>query len=39
MPAGPPLEDLKGEKPLEPPEGEDATLVASDPGTDNQFQH
>ena len=39
MPAGPPLEGPKGEKLLEPPEGEDATLEASEPGTDNQPPH
>ena len=39
MPAGPPLEDPKGEKLLEPPEGEDATPEASDSGTDNQLPH
>ena len=39
IPAAPPLEDHKGEKLLEPPEGEDATLEASNPGTDNQPPH
>ena len=39
MPADPPLVDPKGEKLLEPPEGEDATLEASDPGTDNWPPH
>ena len=36
MPVGPPLEGPKGEKLPEPPEGEDVTPEASDPGTDNQ---
>ena len=35
MSTDPPLADPKGEKLLEPPEGEDATLEASDPETDN----
>ena len=39
MPAGPPLEDPKGEKPYEPSEGEDTTLGASDPRTDNWPPH
>ena len=39
MPAGPPLEDPTGEKLLEPPEGEDATLEASDPWTGNWPSH
>ena len=39
MPAGPPLEGPKGEKLPEPPEEEDATPEASDPGTDNQPPH
>ena len=39
MPAGPPLEDPNGEKLLEPLEGEEATLEASDPGTANQPPH
>ena len=39
MSAGPPLEDPKGEKLLEPSKGEDATLEASNPGTDNQPSH
>ena len=34
MPAYPPLADPKGKKLLESSEGEDATLKASDPGTD-----
>ena len=36
MPAGPPLEGLKGKRLPEPPEGEDVTPEASDPGPDNQ---
>ena len=36
MSAGPPLEGPKGEK---LPEGEDATLEASNPRTDNQPPH
>ena len=39
MSAGPPLESPKGEKLSEPPLGEDATLEASNPGTDNQLPH
>ena len=39
MPAGPPLVGPKGEKLLEPSEGEDATLEANDSGTDNQPLH
>ena len=39
MPTGPPLEGPTGEKLLEPPEGEDATLETSDSGTDNQPPH
>ena len=39
MPTGPPLEGPKGEKLPEPPEGEDATPEASDPGTDNLPPH
>ena len=39
MPAGPPLEGFKGEKLPEPPDREDATPGASDPGTDNQTPH
>ena len=39
MPAGPPLEGRKGEKLTGPPKGEDATLEAPDPGTDNQPLH
>ena len=35
MPAGPLLEGPKGEKLPEPPEGEDATLGVTNPGTDN----
>ena len=35
MTAGPPLEGPKGEKLPEPPEGEDATLEASNLGTDD----
>ena len=35
MPGGPPLEGPKGEKLPEPPEEEDATPEASDPGTEN----
>ena len=35
MQVGPHLKGLKGEKLLEPSEGEDATLEASDPRTDN----
>ena len=33
------VEGPKGEKMLEPPEGEDATLGASDPRTNNQPPH
>ena len=36
MPAGSPLVGPKGENVLEPSEGEDATLEAYVPGTDNQ---
>ena len=39
VPAGPPLEGPKGEKLTEPPEGEDATMEASDPTTDNGPPH
>ena len=39
MTVGLPLEDPKGEKQSEPPKGEDATLEASDPGTDNWPPH
>ena len=39
MSAGPPLEDPKGEKLPQPPEGDDATPEASNPGTDNQLPH
>ena len=39
MPAGPTLEGPKGEKLPEPPEGEDVTLEASDPRTDNWPPH
>ena len=39
MPASPPMEDPKGEKLLEAPVGEDATLEASNPGTDNLPLH
>ena len=39
MPADQPLVDPKGEKPHELSEGEDATLEATDPGTDNWSQH
>ena len=39
MPTDPPLKDLKGEKLLEPPEEEDATPEATDPGTDNWPPH
>ena len=35
MPASQLLEGPKGEKLLEPPEGEDVTMEASNPGTDN----
>ena len=35
MPEGPPLEGPKDEKLPEPPKVEDATLEASDLGTDN----
>ena len=34
MSEGPSLEGPKGEKLLEPPEGDDATLEASNPGTE-----
>ena len=39
MPVGPPLEGHKGEKLHEPPEGEGATLEATNPGTDNLPPH
>ena len=39
MPAGPSLEGPNGEKLHEPPEGEDATLKATDPRTDNLPPH
>ena len=39
MPAGPPLEGLKGGKLPEPSEGEDATPEASVPRTDNWPPH
>ena len=39
IPAAQPLEGPKGEKLLEPPEGEDATLKASNPRTDNRPPH
>ena len=39
MPVGPLLEGPKGEKLPESPEGEDATMEASDPGTDNWHPH
>ena len=39
MPADPPVVDLRGEKLFELPEGEDAILEASDPGTYIQPPH
>ena len=39
MPAGPPLEGPKGEKLHETPEGKDATLEASNSGSNNHPPH
>ena len=39
MSVGPPLEGPKGKKLPKPPEGEGATLEATDPRTDNQPPH